>query len=232
MDMNVGIRIKIARDQLTKKIGYKVTQEKLAELCGWKDGQSRVSNYENGIRTPSQEDIITIAEVTGSDPVWLSFGRSAPSLQAELNSINETNEVYESNNPLNDFILIPQFQLEENNYQIRKKDYLAFKKTWIKDKELKIEDLIIITQQDDSMSPYINKNDIVMINKAFKKIYDSKIYALSYNNEIKIRKLNTNFDKSITISPVNDLYLNEQVPSNNTNKLRVLGQVIWSGGDI
>lgn len=35
----------------------KVTQTQLAEKCGWEDAQSRISNYENGIREPSLQDM-------------------------------------------------------------------------------------------------------------------------------------------------------------------------------
>lgn len=45
--------------QLRKKAA--VTQLQLAAQCGWPDGQSRISNYENGSRVPTLEDARALA---------------------------------------------------------------------------------------------------------------------------------------------------------------------------
>lgn len=44
-----------------------LTQEKLAHACGY-SGQSRIANYERGIREPSLADIQTICRVLGVSP--------------------------------------------------------------------------------------------------------------------------------------------------------------------
>lgn len=243
MDKNIGIRVKMARDSLSEKIGKKVTQTELAKMCGWEDGQSRISNYEKGSRRPSSTDILKIAEVTQTDPTWLMFGHGVVNKEfantitaapfeftgEEIIDLQKgVNDVVISFK-LNDFLLIPKYDL--NNPE-SEKDYLAFKKDWLKAKNLDLPTLIILDVQDDSMAPLINKNDIAMLDKSKQGVYDSKIYGLSYNSEIKIRKLNTNFDKSITISALNPSYPTEQVPSDSVDQLHIVGQVIWAGGDI
>lgn len=43
----------------------KVSQTALAELIGWEKGQTRISNYENGVREPTQNDLSLIADALG-----------------------------------------------------------------------------------------------------------------------------------------------------------------------
>lgn len=44
----------------------KLSQQALAERCGWPTGQSRIGNYESGAREPSLNDLQRIAEALGA----------------------------------------------------------------------------------------------------------------------------------------------------------------------
>lgn len=66
-----GQRIRDAR----RKRG--LSQEQLAELCGW-SGQSRVGNYERGIREPSTGDWALLAQALGTSPGALQYGEATP----------------------------------------------------------------------------------------------------------------------------------------------------------
>ena len=70
----IGQRIRIARDYLAAREGARVSQAKLAELCGWKRGQTRFANYERNLRKPSPANVLKIARVTGCRPEWIMFG--------------------------------------------------------------------------------------------------------------------------------------------------------------
>lgn len=66
--MSIGSRIREVRE------AKGLSQEKLAQKCGWENGQTRLSNYEKGKREPTIADFETIAYHTGSDPAYLAFG--------------------------------------------------------------------------------------------------------------------------------------------------------------
>jgi transcriptional regulator with XRE-family HTH domain len=70
----IGQRIRIARDSLAARGGARVSQAKLAKLCGWETGQTRIANYERDLRKPSAADVSKIARVTGCRPAWIMFG--------------------------------------------------------------------------------------------------------------------------------------------------------------
>ena len=47
-------------EQYRKKIG--LTQSQLSELCGWEKSQTRISNYEKEVRTPSVDDMRSLVQ--------------------------------------------------------------------------------------------------------------------------------------------------------------------------
>lgn len=70
----IGQRIRVARYYLAAQSGARVSQAKLAGLCGWEAGQTRIANYESNLREPSAADVSKIARVTGCRPAWIMFG--------------------------------------------------------------------------------------------------------------------------------------------------------------
>lgn len=68
---DIGQRIKQARAAMG------LSQAELARRCGWGEGQTRVSGYENGHREPSFDVLHTLGRVLKCNPAWLAFGRSS-----------------------------------------------------------------------------------------------------------------------------------------------------------
>ena len=64
--MTIGERIKEAR------LAAGMSQEKLGEIIGWR--QSRVGNYERGIREPRVDDLEKIARALNVSVLWLATG--------------------------------------------------------------------------------------------------------------------------------------------------------------
>lgn len=61
------------------RIAAKLSQAKLQKLCGWGDGNSRISQYEKDIREPSFADLRRIAEVLQRDVRDFVPGGQSPS---------------------------------------------------------------------------------------------------------------------------------------------------------
>lgn len=49
-----------------------LTQEGLADLCGW-DGNSRIGNYEAGIRKPGTDDLLLIRDALATKDVRVTL---------------------------------------------------------------------------------------------------------------------------------------------------------------
>jgi hypothetical protein len=84
MAESIAQRIFLAHLQLSYRLGRKVTQSELGELVAGameRDAPftaAAVSRWESGAKVPSPEIIEAIAQVTETDPGWISHGeRSA-----------------------------------------------------------------------------------------------------------------------------------------------------------
>lgn len=53
-----------------------LSQENLAIACEW-EGRARISNYENGTRSPRPKDVEKLAKVLKVSPQWLQFGEGS-----------------------------------------------------------------------------------------------------------------------------------------------------------
>jgi len=73
--VEIGLRIRAARE--AQGLG----QLELSQLMGWK-GQSRLSNYETGIRLPDPLTVRQLAQHLGTSPAHLMFGDS-PAFQVD-----------------------------------------------------------------------------------------------------------------------------------------------------
>jgi transcriptional regulator with XRE-family HTH domain len=63
--------------QTRKAAGF--SQTELAEKCGWEDGQSRVSNYERGTRSPDIYDLERIAKACSTSVPEMLYPDTLPS---------------------------------------------------------------------------------------------------------------------------------------------------------
>lgn len=79
----IGNRIKQAR----KSRG--LSQVELAQRCQWSDGQTRISNYENGKRMPTLIDIRAIAAALDLNKDWLADVIALTSGEEKTNYVEE-----------------------------------------------------------------------------------------------------------------------------------------------
>ena len=93
---------------------------------------------------------------------------------------------------------------------------IPFTKEWLAEKKLAIHDLICLQNKGDSMLPDVNNDDIILINQAVK--YGDGVYAIKFNNMLRIKRLQWLADHTIRISSNNPLYEAEIIDLNKVNK--------------
>ena len=78
-----------------------------------------------------------------------------------------------------------------------------------------------------SMEPFIKEGDTVLIDQSQKKILAGAIYAVGVEDTILIKRLEKHPDKLVLSSDNKDyepIYLQRE----ETNKVRIIGKIIWS----
>ena len=115
--MELSARIKAARKHLADTLGDKVSQTKLAKMCGdW--SQNRISNYETSKRVASPADCATIANITGVRIEWLQL-ESGPML---ANMIKENVSGYAMNPPIIEWNDIDSFLANPKDFDLIAKE--------------------------------------------------------------------------------------------------------------
>jgi phage repressor protein C with HTH and peptisase S24 domain len=117
-------------------------------------------------------------------------------------------------------------------------DHLAFRTDWLRGKGYRAEDLVIVPVRGNSMAPLIQAGDIVLVNRGAQEIESGRIYAINYDDDLRVKRLYRELDGSITISSDNKSdpsNRDENVPRTKLEEalmLRIIGRVVWAGGDL
>lgn len=88
-----------------------------------------------------------------------------------------------------------QLQLDprKRSYKIKPLDevgaFIAFRHDWLKQRNYKDSDLLAIQMNDEGMKPTLDKGGLVVINTASLMPIDSTVFAVSYEGELRIRRL-------------------------------------------
>jgi len=84
----------------------------------------------------------------------------------------------------------------------------------------------MICASGDSMTPYINDGDkLIVEHSTGEQITDTKIYVFFYKEEIFVKRLSKNIDE-IVIKSDNTTYNTRIIKKENINDLKIIGQIV------
>lgn len=109
---------------------------------------------------------------------------------------------------------------------------LAFKRAWLQQIGLNPKHASILRVKGDSMEPTVKDGSIVLVDEQKKRPVGNHIYAFIEEDELRIKRLDVidgGKSKVLTITSDNPDYPSEVRINSDINKLRVLGQVVWTG---
>ena len=108
----------------------------------------------------------------------------------------------------------------------------AFRRDWMQRQGLTVKDCRIISVTGDSMSPYLQDGDVVLVNLADRAIRSDEVYALAVDDELRVKRLRKRADGGVEIRSDNSApqYPLEIVDSSKVDRINVIGRVVWRGG--
>lgn len=108
---------------------------------------------------------------------------------------------------------------------------LAFREDWLRKKHITSrKNLRTCEVSGDSMEPYLEDGDTVLIDMGQTHLHDSHVYAIRYGDEIRIKRLFRRFDGGLIIRSDNTRYAEEQLDRDQAAQITVLGALVWRGG--
>ena len=105
-------------------------------------------------------------------------------------------------------------------------DYLSFQTRWLSGKG-SAEDMVAMEVFGQSMEPVIKEGDTVLIDQSQKNILAGAIYAVGVEDTILIKRLEKHPNKLVLCSD-NKNYDSIYLEREETDKVRIIGKVIWS----
>lgn len=112
---------------------------------------------------------------------------------------------------------------------------LAFKRSWLRSKGVKPEHLIVIYAEGQSMQPTINDQDVLLVDRSKVDPVDRSVFVLSSGDGAIVKRLIQSPIGTWTLRSDNedkDEHPDRYFLRSDGNEHRIIGQVIWRGGDL
>lgn len=108
----------------------------------------------------------------------------------------------------------------------------AFRRSWMQQRGLKVDNFRMVTVSGDSMTPYLQSGDVVMVDLADTNIKSGEVYVIAVDREWKVKRLHKRADGSVEVRSDNESPRNptEIISGERLELLKVLGRVVWRGG--
>lgn len=109
----------------------------------------------------------------------------------------------------------------------------AFKRSWLRQKGIhSITRCRMVEVEGDSMSPYLEHGDIVLVNMDDTTVRDGQVYVVALDGELLVKRLFKQIDGGVELRSDNPAprYAARHVAGEQLELLRILGRVVWRGG--
>jgi len=100
----------------------------------------------------------------------------------------------------------------------------GFPRSWMRDRGLHPERCRTFRIGDDSMSPYLQDGDVVLLSLADRELRGGEVYAIAVSGELCIKRVHRRADGGL------ELISDNRSPHYPAERANVIGKVVWRGG--
>lgn len=174
----------------------------------------------------------------GYSATWLQDGKGEKKMSGLLAREMQRASIEDATPSDDDYALVPQYSARAacgpayHNGHVEVKGGLAFKRDWLARLGLKSDSLSVIAADGDSMSPTLQDSEVLLIDHSQTEPRDGKVFALSKNGELVVKRLVQDFTGGWIVRSDNadkTRYPDFHVAD---NALRIVGRVVWHGGGL
>lgn len=219
---------------MTQGIAERIRQ--CADLAGSGDELSRVSaiprrtleSYLTSDSEPKASRLQAIAEAVGVSLDWLVAGKGPMRIGDTLPAAPLPDEGLYAYVPLYDARCSAGHGTLAESAKVL--THLVFTRYSLRKKGLEPSVLSAIRVDGDSMEPTLQDGDTILIDHTRNTMESEGIYVLCLNGHLYAKRLQRQFDGSLTIISANKEYSVMQVPKERLDELEIIGRAVWSGG--
>ena len=187
--------------------------------------QSGIQRYVKG-GEPTRKMLITLAECTGVSLLWLMTGEGSEFAHKAEPQVIE-GDVY---------AYVPLYDARCSagagawNEHCRVLARLAFTAYSLRKKGLEPAHLSAVRVSGDSMEPLLSDGDTIMLDHSRNALEGEGVYVILLDDHLYAKRLQRQFDGSISIISQNKEYKELTVPKDRLDELQIIGRAVWSGG--
>lgn len=113
-------------------------------------------------------------------------------------------------------------------------DYLQFRPEWLKNaKGVNPENLLLISVTGDSMEPTLSDGDLIAVDTTQGRFKSDAVYVLQQGDRLWVKRVHYKLDGSVQIKSDNAAkYEPEIFRGDQLENLKIIGRVVWRGGDL
>lgn len=212
----------------SKRIELELSQAELGKLAGL--SQTTISDIERG-RNDGSREIVQLASALNVAAEWLTTGRPSPLLPApaEAGGLDD-----------NKYIFIPRLNVQaaagmgKENHHVEVMETLAFRRDWLAKRSLRADDLEVYEAVGDSMSPYIEDGDVVLVHITRDTPRNGEVWVIWQEGlGVRVKRLLFRENGDLIIrsdNPDKGLYPDEIIPGHMADQVRTIGKMVWRGG--
>tara|TARA_R100001369_G_scaffold87589_1_gene123254 strand:+ start:982 stop:1650 length:669 start_codon:yes stop_codon:yes gene_type:complete len=160
---------------------------------------------------------------------------AALGLELYIGPPRETGTVYTTRIDHEDFAAIPRVDARlaagagAENDEVSLEGALAFRRDWLRERDISPAQACLLRVSGDSMSPTLYDGDLVMIDERRTTIRDRRVYALiDVDGAARVKRVEAQQDAYILLTSDNPAHTSELRTGPDMNRLRILGEIVWS----
>jgi phage repressor protein C with HTH and peptisase S24 domain len=212
------------KGRLLMAMGQDFSKTDLARACGISTAAVAKWFREDAPTTNLKSDnLLAVAKLLGVRPEWLIHGAVAAGKRSPLDTGR--------------YVLVPRVRVEIAAGEGRVVDVedeghpLPFEANFIRRIGGSVRSLRLLKVRGNSMAPYINDGDTVMIDITARELVDGEVYAIRYDDEIRLKRLFRRVDGGLTIRSDNTTeYPDEVVAPERVEAVHIIGRSVWRAG--
>jgi phage repressor protein C with HTH and peptisase S24 domain len=212
--------------------------DRLAKATGVSPSAFR--KWLKGVAEPSRDRLVALAEAAGVNVSWLAQGEGAEPDLMSLAGRAHSPQSFELGGTLNpaQFLMLPKRReaaAAGSGHQTTNlpTEFIGFRHDWLRTTfGREPSDLILEVAVGESMEPGIHNGDLLLLDATDQTFRNFGIYVVEVRGECLVKRVQRKFDGSLILISDNTMYLPESIDAEMAKEVKVVGRVIWRGGNI
>jgi phage repressor protein C with HTH and peptisase S24 domain len=212
--------------------------DRLAKATGVSPSAFR--KWLKGVAEPSRDRLVALAEAAGVNVSWLAQGEGAePDVRVLAARAQSPQSADLAGNPnIAQYLVLPKRQeaaAAGSGQHIANEptEFIGFRHDWLRATfGREPGDLNLEIAVGESMEPDIRNGDLLLIDTTDRTFRNFGIYVIEARGERLVKRVQRKFDGSLILISDNKVYQPELISAELAKEVRVVGRVIWRGGQL